>query len=117
MARGFDFDRCHRLSHRWDELPGPPPTHADYRRGAILIWLRCDSCGMLKAFEISRRNGDVLTPRYWPQPGYYWTDRNNPARHEPAPLKADYRLDWLRDILKSRGESSAGVGTDLHVAS
>lgn len=107
MARGLDFDRCHRLTHRWDELGGPPKGFEGITQShRNSFWLRCDSCSMVKAYEVSMTTGQVVWARYWPQPGYYWEDSS-----QAAPLKADYRLDWLRSIMKQRGEQEASVAS------
>jgi hypothetical protein len=96
-----DFDRCHRLSHRWDELGSVPHGFEELRKDGR-FWLRCDSCQMVKWIEVSYQTGEVIKARYYPQPGYYWSDKNNPARSEPAPMRSDYRLDWLRNLMKTQ---------------
>jgi len=81
------------MGHSWDELGGPPKDFEGYERD---VWLRCVRCSMVRAFNLSPR-GETLWPRYWPPKGYYWEGNRG-----EAPTRADYRVEWLREILKKR---------------
>lgn len=87
------YEACRRMGHAWDELGGPPMDAPGVNRD---VWLRCVRCGMLRAFDISP-TGESLWPRYYPPEGYRWKGRVG-----EAPTKADYRIEWLRDIIANR---------------
>lgn len=95
MPTTDDYVRCRRVAHRWDELDGPPLGFENVRREAF--WLRCDRCGMVRAFSVSPTHGDVIWTRYWPPFGYYWSDRS-----QPAPTRQDYRVAWLREMRRKK---------------
>lgn len=100
MAQVDGYDACRRISHRWDELGGPPLGYEGVRRNAF--WLRCERCGMLRAFEISPRIGEVIWSRYWAPKGYYWEGDGE------APTRRDYRLQWFKDVFDKRKKKVAG---------
>lgn len=87
------YEACRRMGHSWDELAGPPLGMEGMRRD---VWLRCTRCAMLRAFDISP-TGEAMWPRYFPPEGYAWKGRVG-----EAPTKADYRREWLQDILSRR---------------
>lgn len=83
------YEQCRRIGHAWEEQGDAPLGYEHVERD---VCLRCTRCSMLRFFDIAA-NGSPQFVRYIPPEGYYWTDRT-----VEAPTKADYRLEWLRDI-------------------